>query len=133
MTSHTYDPIAHCAKAAERITSRGFTINLVVYAEDARTPGLLGQIRGVTDWERREVKIALAAVESMNDLAEVLEHEARHVEEPEWDCGNRDVLGRGAPALFHCVYCDLPIYSEALHAPKCLQRPRATSPDRGTP
>lgn len=78
----------------EQIATHGFAVRYVEYCEDARTPGLLGQIVGVTDWERREVKIKTHA-QSAEDFVATLAHEARHVREPEWDCGNRDVLGRG--------------------------------------
>ncbi len=50
----------------------------------------------MTDWARREVKIATRG-RTPEALAETLEHEARHVTDPSWDCGNRDVFGRGGP------------------------------------
>jgi selenophosphate synthetase-related protein len=80
-----------------RIESHGFSVKYVEYCEDASTPGLLGQIRGVTNRERREVKISLKSNPRVEDLHEILEHELRHIEEPDWDCGNRDVIGRGGP------------------------------------
>lgn len=76
------------------IRSHGFTVRYVEYCEDSRTPGLLGQIAGVTDWNLREVKIKTHG-QTDAQVVSALEHEARHVREPEWDCGNRDVLGRG--------------------------------------
>jgi hypothetical protein len=83
------------ARAIEReIESHGFTVRYVEYCEDARTPGFLGQIAGVTDWGNREVKIATHN-RTPKEILETLEHEARHVREPDWDCGNRDVFGRG--------------------------------------
>lgn len=86
-------------EAEAAIADAGFTILWVDWCEDARTPGLLGQILGVTDWERREVKISTKARPGRDqaDLADVLEHELRHIQDPDWDCGNRDVLGRGGP------------------------------------
>lgn len=51
---------------------------------------------GVTDWERCEVKVRMRG-RTVAELADTLEHELRHVREPDWDCGNRDVLGRGGP------------------------------------
>lgn len=91
-------PQKRIAFAEAEIRERGFTIRYVDYCEDSRTPGLLGQIAGVTDWERREVKIGLKATPTSEARAAILEHEARHVRDPEWDCGNRDVLGRGGAA-----------------------------------
>lgn len=79
------------------LLERGWTFRLVEFAEDAKTPGLLGQIKGTTCWDDLEVKVALRPHDSLTELAETCEHELRHVREPEWDCGNRDVLGRGGP------------------------------------
>lgn len=88
-------PEKRIAFAEAEIRTHEFTIRYVDYCEDSRTPGLLGQIAGVTDWERREVKIGLVANPTVESLASTLEHEARHVRDPDWDCGNRDVFGRG--------------------------------------
>jgi hypothetical protein len=74
-----------------RIRAHDFTLRYVDWCEDARTPGLLGQIRGVTDWERKEVKISLFANPLRCDLLDILTHELRHLDEPDWDCGNRAV------------------------------------------
>jgi hypothetical protein len=73
----------------------GFTLTYVEYCENSRTPGLLGSIRGVTDWENREVRISTQVNRRAEDMIETLKHELRHLDEPEWDCGNRDVFGRG--------------------------------------
>lgn len=78
-----------------RIRQHGYTLRYVEYCEDSRTPGFLGQIRGVTDRERSEVKIGLVANPTQADMLDILTHELRHLDEPEWDCGNRDVIGRG--------------------------------------
>lgn len=78
-----------------RIRAHGFALIHVDWCEDARTPGFLGHMRGVTDWERKVVKISLLANPTRGEMLEILEHELRHLDEPEWDCGNRDVLGRG--------------------------------------
>lgn len=83
--------------AITAIIEAGWKVRWVDYCEDADTPGLLGQIRGVTDRRRHEVKVATKPHDSWAQLADTLEHELRHVREPEWDCGNRDVLGRGGP------------------------------------
>ena len=80
-----------------RIRAHGYALRYVEYCEDARTPGLLGQIRGVTDHERREVKIGTKANPTTFEMMDILTHELRHLDEPDWDCGNRDVLGRGGP------------------------------------
>jgi hypothetical protein len=75
------------------IAGHGFTIRYVDYCEDSRTPGLLGHYAGVTDRGRCEVKIRTKG-RTPAEILETLAHEARHVREPEWDCGNRDVFGR---------------------------------------
>lgn len=76
------------------IEQLGFIVRFVDYCEDADTPGLLGQIAGATNWDGREVKIATKGRRTA-ELVETLKHELHHVEDPTWDCGNRDVLGRG--------------------------------------
>lgn len=81
--------------AVAAIEAAGFTVQFEDYCESPRTPGLLGQIRGVTDRELRLVRVGLKANPTPDALAETVEHELRHVQEPEWDCGNRDVFGRG--------------------------------------
>jgi hypothetical protein len=91
----TVTNLRHRIMSAEtRIVGHGFTIRYVPFCEDSQTPGLLGQIAGVTDWRNREVKIRTQGRAPL-EIAETLEHEARHVADPEWDCGNRDVFGRG--------------------------------------
>lgn len=77
------------------IRAQGFEVRYVEWCEDADTPGLLGSIRGVTDWGRREVKVSGRAHESPEEMADTLLHELHHVLDPEWDCGNRDLFGRG--------------------------------------
>lgn len=91
-------PEKRIAFFSEQIEAHGFTIRYVDYCEDSRTPGLLGQIRGVTDWGLREVKIGRKANPTAEDMAKILGHEYRHVHDLEWDCGNRDVFGRGGNA-----------------------------------
>ena len=81
----------------ERITSLGFHIIYQDYCECADTPGFPGQIRGVTDRNRQVVRISRVANPKAADLIEILEHELKHIEDPTWDCGNRDVFGRGGP------------------------------------
>ncbi len=80
-----------------RIQAHGYAVRWVEWCEDARTPGLLGQIRAVVDRERREVKLGKAANPTPELRLDILRHELRHLDEPEWDCGNRDVFGRGGP------------------------------------
>lgn len=83
------------ARLVAAIRAEGFDVRFVEYCEDDRTPGLLGQIAGVTDWELREVKIGLRATAAPGKREATLAHELDHVRNPGWDCGNRDVLGRG--------------------------------------
>jgi len=83
--------------AEAAIEEAGYSLRYVDYCEDAETPGLLGQIRGAVNHDKREVKIGEKANPTLPELAEALEHELRHIREPGWDCGNRDVLGRGGP------------------------------------
>lgn len=87
------------AELEARIRAHGFTLRYVDYCEDSDTPGILGHIRGVTDWQRREIKIGTRVElnRTRAGMLEVLAHELRHVDEPDWDCGNRDVFGRGGP------------------------------------
>jgi hypothetical protein len=80
-----------------RIRAHGFSIRYVEYCEDGDTPGGLGSIRGVTNWSKREIKIGLKANRTKAELVDCLAHELRHIEQPDWDCGNRDVFGRGSP------------------------------------
>ena len=77
------------------IAARGFSVMYQDYCECADTPGFPGQIRGVTDRAKYLVRISRKANETAKDLIEILEHELHHVEDPDWDCGNRDVFGRG--------------------------------------
>lgn len=78
------------------IEQLGFTVTFVDYCEDAETPGLLGHIAGKTIRARREVKIATKR-RTTAELVETLKHELHHVQDPDWDCGNRTVLGHGGP------------------------------------
>ena len=95
-------PVEGCPEGERRrietaeaaIIATAFDLRYVEYCEDARTPGLLGHIAGVTDWELHLVKIKTRG-RTPGELADTLEHERHHVEDPDWDCGNRDVLGRG--------------------------------------
>lgn len=71
----------------------GFTVILRPYVEDSESPGFLGQIAGRTSHAKREVVIGTARA-SAREITRRLEHELRHVREPDWDCGSRDPLGR---------------------------------------
>ncbi len=84
-------------KAVAAIEAEGWTVQFEEFCENADTPGLLGQISGVTDRNRQLVRIATHN-RSPEQLADTAEHELRHVQDPTWDCGNRDVFGRGGPA-----------------------------------
>lgn len=86
------------AELERRIAEHGYALRYVEYCEDARTPGFAGLYRGVTDRDQREVKIGRRANPTEAMMLEVLAHELRHLDEPEWDCGCRDVFGRGGPA-----------------------------------
>lgn len=75
-------------RAEEAIrTHHGFTLVYVDYCEDAETPGLLGAYKGVTMHEKKKVKIA-TKLWSREEIADTLEHELHHVEDPLWDCGS---------------------------------------------
>lgn len=82
----------------QRIVAHGYELVYVEWCENSVTPGLLGQIRGVTDRNRKVVRISLNANPTVDDMVEILRHELRHLDEPSWDCGNRDMFGRGGPA-----------------------------------
>lgn len=86
------------ADLESRIAIHDYYLHYVEFCEDARTPGLAGQMRGVIDHECQEVKIGKKANRSEAAIINILEHEVRHLEEPDWDwdCGCRDVIGRGA-------------------------------------
>jgi hypothetical protein len=90
-------PAERIERTTAKIEANGYTLRYVDYCEDHETPGLLGQIRGAVNHERREVKVGRKANPTGVALADALDHELRHILEPEWDCGSRDVLGRGGP------------------------------------
>jgi hypothetical protein len=84
--------------AEEAIRELGFELRYVEFCEDAETPGLLGAYGGVTLHEKRKVKVKTHGV-SRAELADVLEHELRHVRDPLWDCGSGGgVLGQESGA-----------------------------------
>jgi hypothetical protein len=74
----------------------GYTVSFVDYCENATTPGFLGQIAGVTNHEHRTVRIA-TRLKTKAQIADIAEHELRHITDRDWDCGSRDVFGRGGP------------------------------------
>lgn len=84
----TYD--AWRIKRARSILERWFGYRVIErdYVEDSKTPGFLGQIRGRTDRDAREVVIGRKANPTERDLAVAYEHELRHVREPDWVCGS---------------------------------------------
>ena len=94
-TSSAVHPTSTIAKLERRIKRHGFELIYQDYCENSRTPGLIGQIRGVTDRELKQVRISKKANPDPKDRAEILAHELHHLDDPTWDCGNRDVLGRG--------------------------------------
>jgi hypothetical protein len=79
------------AAAEAAIRAAGFELRYVEFCEDAETPGILGVYRGVTHRATRRVKVA-TRWRSREEIAEVLEHELRHVLDPAWDCGSRPVI-----------------------------------------
>lgn len=72
----------------DRITAHGYALRYVEYCEDAQTPGLLGQVRGVTDHKRKTIKIGTKANPTPALIEDILAHELRHIEEPDWKCGS---------------------------------------------
>ena len=96
--SDTHEPLLadEQLRLVAEISLLGYKVRYVPYCEDARTPGLLGMFVGVTDRERKEVKISTSN-RTCVEIIETLRHELHHVQEPGWDCGNRDVFGRGGP------------------------------------
>lgn len=76
------------------IEGHGFTVLFPDYCEDAATPGLLGTIAGVTDWDGKVVKIGRRANPTRERMERTLRHELRHITEPEWDCGSRNIWDR---------------------------------------
>ena len=88
-------PEERIARTEAKIAANGYSLRYVDYCEDADTPGLLGQIRGAVNHDRREVKVGRKANPTPEALAEALDHELHHIISPDWDCGSRDVLGRG--------------------------------------
>jgi len=89
MTEHVGQRIA-AAEAA--IKAAGFSLHYVEWVEDAETPGLLGYYKGATSQTKRKVKIGLKANPTPTELADTLEHELHHVQDPDWDCGSRPVF-----------------------------------------
>jgi hypothetical protein len=91
------------AAASLAITQAGFELVFVDYCEDAETPGILGAYAGVTiraeDDSPVKVKIATNRHRSREDIADALEHELHHVQDPLWDCGSGGgVLGQESGA-----------------------------------
>lgn len=84
------------AAAEKAIRDAGYTLHYVEWCEDSETPGILGYYGGITDHKRRKVKIRTHD-RSERELLVTVEHEARHVLHPEWDCGNRLPFGDKRP------------------------------------
>ena len=85
-------------RAEGAIRALGFTVVFQDYCEDAETPGLLGCYLGVTLHEKRKVKIATHR-RTRPQIADTIEHELRHVQDPFWDCGSGGgVLGQESGA-----------------------------------
>jgi hypothetical protein len=84
-------------RASQAIREAGFELRFVDYCEDAETPGILGVYAGATNLDLRKVKIATRR-RSRAEIADTLEHELHHVQDPYWVCGSRDVFGNESPA-----------------------------------
>lgn len=95
MAQERWEAARRIYAAENGIRERGYDLRYVDYCEDAETPGLLGQIRGAVNHDKQEVKVSIKANPSLGEVAAALEHELRHIREPDWDCGSRDVFGRG--------------------------------------
>jgi hypothetical protein len=92
------------AQLEAEIAAEAFELRYVEFCEDARTPGILGYYAGVTLREERIVKVSTMKTypigggfvdtvdRDIREIIAILQHELRHVREPEWDCGNRKVL-----------------------------------------
>jgi hypothetical protein len=90
-TKRGFSPEQKIGNLERQIRSHGFAVRYVDWCEDAQTPGLLGQIRGVTDRRGKVVKIGRMANQTQAEMIDILRHELRHIEDPGWDCGNRAV------------------------------------------
>lgn len=55
----------------------GYTVLFVDYCEDASTPGLIGALGGVCDYERKQIKVATRH-HSKAKIAAILSHELEH-------------------------------------------------------
>jgi hypothetical protein len=64
--------------AVAAIEAEGYAVVFVDWCEDAETPGLLGQMAGVTDHARRKVKVRQQGISGAQTLA-ILRHELEHV------------------------------------------------------
>jgi hypothetical protein len=80
----------------------GYRLRYVEFCEDAATPGLVGYYGGVTSHARRDVKISTkragehgVRARSIFQIVDILRHEARHVADPGWTCGNQPVVSVG--------------------------------------
>ena len=86
-------------RAVESARKAGYTVRFVDYCEDSRSPGFLGQIAGICDYERKEIRIRVKGVGvTRASIAAVIEHEVEHAlgaevgtDRPEFGlrCGNR--------------------------------------------
>jgi hypothetical protein len=89
--------VQRAAAAAAKIVASGYELRMVEFCENSDTPGILGVIAGVTDHDKKLVRIATHRRRDAAGIVDILEHELHHVLDPAWDCGNRDSFGRGAP------------------------------------
>jgi hypothetical protein len=78
------------ATAEQRIHERGYEVRYMDYCDGAETPGILGAIGGATLHAAKCVEVATRH-RTREQIADILEHELHHVEDPSWECGCRTV------------------------------------------
>jgi hypothetical protein len=64
-------------RAVDHARRLGFTVVFRPFVEDARTPGLLGQMAGRCDMQRREIVVGTHG-RGRSELAAIIEHELEH-------------------------------------------------------
>ena len=82
------------ARVEMQICIAGYRVVYRDFVEDHKTPGFLGMIAGRVDHEDQEVVISTKATPSPILRLRTLKHELRHIQEPDWDCGNRSFFDK---------------------------------------
>lgn len=77
-----------------QIRAEGYKLTYRLFVEDSKTPGFPGMIAGRVDPEDKEVVISTAATPSPILRLRTLKHELHHIQDPEWDCGNRSFFDK---------------------------------------